>query len=642
MKLKVRLHDDISIIPGIGPKYKQILNSLNVKKIIDILTTYPKKKLILVSDTYKHGYAVAVNCTITNIIKYPQYWIVLCINNNNDSFQFTFFNTKSRGMLYPRLEICVTGMLERYHNKNIIKNPSIFSGHRDEIRTIKYECNPVPDAILQKGIKFILEHIDCADIMHRAIQSDGFISMTETLKHMHMSFDSSELELAQTRMALNEAILYCSAIKNMESIHSKTGKMCDVATYFETESLNFELTNSQKSALQDIVTDLRSSKNMFRILYGDVGSGKSIIAFLSMMNVSAAGYQAILLAPTEVLAKQHYESIQKISKRRIYLIVSGMKVISYPHNAIVIGTHALLYRVNQFKNVGLLVIDEQHKFGVYQRILKTNNDYNLLLMTATPIPRTLSMSNNKLLSQSSIFSEFRYRNIDKIFVSIDKIEQIYTNISKTIAENVNLFWICPLIRASEYRDFGNVVDRYQDLNSRFPDKVMHIHSKMSSQDKDYNINRFKQNNGMILVSTTIIEVGLDIPSADVMIIENPETFGLAQLYQLMGRVGRGHNKGVCYFLFSKMSEQAKERMQAIKNSTSGLELSTQDAYIRGTGNIFGTKQSGKNIAFKFLNLDTDYALIAKAKEIIEHNMYIDTEFLKLFHKTIYTDAVFSG
>lgn len=651
------------------------------------------------SSCIKQSTEIAINCKIEKVLKYAKHCILYCKNAHNQTIQTTIFNTKLIQFLYTGREICICGNDDNSRTPNaitdkiMIKNARIIPSLQQNIAIIKYGLDHIHDAAISKAINFAISQIDMHDPLmnyaqqfydHNAQMISDIPNLQDALKWAHNSFDTHHIECANRRFALNEALLYMKSIDALKNlyhmhddvalVHNKDGhdinrmnadgdmqldfdikRDFDVKRDFDMKldfdikrdfdvQLDFDLTISQRAALYEIQTDLQSAQPMLRILYGDVGSGKSIVAFLSMIYASRAGKQALLLVPTEILAQQHYESILKVysTHANVFLVNAGMSKskkerIIYPDNAIIIGTHALLYQVEKFPNIGLLVIDEQHKFGVLQRMLSITKAYHCLMMTATPIPRTFEMAMRGILKQSQIASEFRQRTIHKFFVQMRNLQSIYTKIAKVLQQNKSIFWVCPLIDISKYKDSGNVTHRYNDLHQQFGERVVYLHSKMSAQMKDEIMSSFKSKPGMILVSTTMIEVGVNIPHADVMVIENAELFGLAQLYQLMGRIGRGYDDGECYFLLGNMSAQARERMAAIKNAQSGLELAQDDANIRGTGHIFGTKQSGYS-GYRFIDIHKDADLLDLARAYIDADSALDMSSLELLHG-MQTDVV---
>ena len=380
-----------------------------------------------------------------------------------------------------------------------------------------------------------------------------------------------------------------------------------------------------------------SNQKMFRLLQGDVGSGKTIVALLAAFNVVKSGFQVAIMAPTEILAKQHFYLAKEIFGNDIEIqILSGKsefkdkKVIEskLANNEInlIFGTHAIFQKKIIFKKLGLIIIDEQHKFGVNQRKKlsdKGGNNCDVLLMSATPIPRTLTMTIYGDMDISIIKEKPKLRKEVKTYSKLDsKIDEILKFITKEINNGNQIFWVCPLIEESKKLDHTSAIQKYEFLKKKFPSQVALLHGKTDAKDKDTILNGFLNNNFKILVSTTIIEVGIDFPNANVIIIENANKFGLSQLHQLRGRVGRGKKQSTCILMFkSSLTENAKKRINILKNSNDGFEISEEDMKLRGFGDILGFKQSGIKI-FKLAdpihNKDL-FELAEKEIKIIEKN-----------------------
>ncbi len=372
--------------------------------------------------------------------------------------------------------------------------------------------------------------------------------------------------------------------------------------------LDFSLTKDQEKSLNEINNDLCSSEKMFRLLQGDVGSGKTIVSMLSAFNTINSGFQVAVMAPTEILARQHYLLAKKIFPKYLNIaLISGkspfrekkdiLDKLSNHSIDIIFGTHAIFQKKVIFNKLGLIIIDEQHKFGVNQRKKlsdKGGNNCDVLLMTATPIPRTLTMTIYGDMDISIIREKPKSRKPIKTYSKLEnKIDDIIKFIKKEIMFGNQIFWVCPLIDESNKLDHTSAIKKFEYLNDLFPNQVSLLHGKTNVEDKEIILNKFLNNDFKILVSTTIIEVGIDFPNANVIIIENANKFGLSQLHQLRGRVGRGNKESTCILMFkSNLSENAKKRIKILKNSNDGFEISEEDMKIRGFGDVLGFKQSG--------------------------------------------------
>ncbi|MBD1155558.1 ATP-dependent DNA helicase RecG, partial [Pelagibacterales bacterium SAG-MED18] len=395
--------------------------------------------------------------------------------------------------------------------------------------------------------------------------------------------------------------------------------------------LSFSLTNDQVNSLKEINKDLSTSTKMFRLLQGDVGSGKTIIALLSAYNTINSGYQVAFMAPTEILARQHYNLAKEIfpGGKKIELIsgksdYKNKKIIleKLKNNKIdiIFGTHAIFQKKVSYKKLGLIIIDEQHKFGVNQRKKlsdKGGDDCDVLLMTATPIPRTLTMTMYGDMDLSIIKEKPKSRKPIKTYSKLEsKIDDVLKFIKKEINSGNQIFWVCPLIEESKKLDHTSAVNKFEFLKKLFPNQVLLLHGKTEINEKEKILSNFQKNKFQILVSTTIIEVGIDFPNANVIIIENANKFGLSQLHQLRGRVGRGDKDSTCILMFkSNLTENAKKRINILKQSNDGFFISEEDMKIRGFGDLLGFKQSGiKNFKLADPVHNSDLFLLAE-KEI---------------------------
>ena len=376
------------------------------------------------------------------------------------------------------------------------------------------------------------------------------------------------------------------------------------------KNLSFKLTQNQENIINEINEDLKSNKKMFRILQGDVGSGKTIVAFLTSANVLEFGCQSALMAPTSILAKQHYILAKKIfdgTKIKIKLLTGKtesklkkeiLKDLKNGQIDLLIGTHALFQKKIEFKNLGFIIIDEQHKFGVKQRMSlaeKGGKNCDVLLMSATPIPRTMMLTFYGDMDVSRITEKPKNRLPILTYSKPEKkINELIKVIEKSLSQNNQVFWVCPLINESQILDYSSVKKRFDWLKKRFPDEVSILHGELKQDEKDIILEKFLKKKTKILVSTTVIEVGIDFPDANLIIIENANKFGLAQLHQLRGRVGRGHVQGKCILLFKdNLSKNSIQRIKILKKSSDGFFIAEEDMKMRGFGDIIGYQQSGE-------------------------------------------------
>ena len=444
----------------------------------------------------------------------------------------------------------------------------------------------------------------------------GLISKAEALWHIHFPQDSRKLKEASFRLKFEELFyiqlrLLKLKLARIEKFKGKIFKETGLINEFYHNHLPFELTNAQKKVIREIYSDMKSGKQMNRLLQGDVGSGKTIVAFICILAVIGANAQSALMAPTEILAEQHYRGLEPYARKlgvKINILTGSTKKSSRNllHEElrngslqILVGTHALLEDEVQFKSLGLAVIDEQHRFGVAQRAKLWGKNKNffphVLVMTATPIPRTLAMT---------LYGDLDVSVIDELPPGRKPIEtvhrydqnrlKVFGFIKQQIAVGHQIYIVYPLIEESAKMDLKHLQDGYESISRAFPQiPVSIVHGKMKSKDKDFEMQRFVKGETRIMVATTVIEVGVDVPNASVMVIENSERFGLAQLHQLRGRVGRGADQSYCILMTDvKISKEGRTRIQTMVRTNNGFEIADVDLKLRGPGDLMGTQQSG--------------------------------------------------
>ena len=494
-------------------------------------------------------------------------------------------------------------------------------------------------AVLMKmvSVKEIPENIPAS-----VIKQLNLLSKFEALTKIHFPTSSEDFELAAARIKFEELFVAQLRIMQLRSNRHRFskgvvfGKVGELFNNFYKNYLPFELTNAQKRVLKEIRTDTATGRQMNRLLQGDVGSGKTIVALLTMLLAADNGFQSCLMAPTEILAQQHLASIKKMLKDlpvTVELLTGSAKTkerkkISQSLNEgslnILIGTHAVIEEVVQFKNLGLVIVDEQHRFGVAQRAKlweKAETAPHVLVMTATPIPRTLAMT---------AYGDLDYSVIDELPPGRQPINTVHrydTHRSKVmgfikneIAKGRQAYIIFPLIEESSKMDYENLMKGYENVKAYFPEPkywISMVHGKQPNEQKEMNMQRFVTGDTQIMVSTTVVEVGVDVPNASVMVIESTERFGLSQLHQLRGRVGRGAEKSYCILLSStKIGNDARERIRIMTATSNGFEIAEKDLELRGPGDIEGTRLSGL-LNFKLANIVKDRQILDTARSFAQ-------------------------
>ena len=491
------------------------------------------------------------------------------------------------------------------------------------------------------------------NIPHQILSKEKLISRWEAFKNIHFPPSLDLKEKAINRLKFEEffiAQLRLGMLRSARHRYSRGLVFQQVGKYFNDfykNQLSFPLTNAQKRVLKEIRRDMATGKQMNRLLQGDVGSGKTIVAFMSMLIAIDNSYQACIMAPTEILARQHYENFKPIVESLEFNIafLSGstksaekkkiLKGMLEGEIHLVVGTHALIEETVQFKNLGLAVIDEQHKFGVEQRAKlwkKNTTPPHVLVMTATPIPRTLAMTAYGDLDFSVIDELPPGRKpVHTVHRLDDARPQVMDFIKSEIASGRQVYFIFPLIEESDKLQYEDLMQGYENVKAWFPEPqywISMVHGRMNADQKEINMQRFVKNETQIMVGTTVIEVGVNVPNASVMIIESAEKFGLSQLHQLRGRVGRGSDKSYCILLSgSKVGQEAKNRLSIMCSTNDGFKIAEKDLEIRGPGDIQGTRQSGA-LNFKLASIVDDRGILEIAREHVESLLSDDADLEK--------------
>jgi len=621
------LLSDLTALKGVGVKTTNLLKKKKINNIFDLLWKLPKSYTDRSLSSKIKDLRIGEVQTITIIPKkysFPRVRNlpnrVLCVDESGE-IDCIFFNSYEgyvRKILPIGKEITVSGKIGYFRNKYQLTNPKYLS---EDSSLIKQKHNTysltegITEKIYNKIINQIIENLPLLNEWHskNILQKFDNISWNDAIKNLHRpeNVGSYQKNFYQ-RLAFDEifsTFLVNSEIRKKIKKIKKINKILDVKKQNEIiNKLKFSLTNDQLKTLKEINNDLCSSTKMFRLLQGDVGSGKTIVSLLSAFNTVNSGFQVALMAPTEILARQHYTLAKEIFPKNINIkLISGksdykskkiiLNELSKHKIDIIFGTHAIFQKKVNFKKLGLIIIDEQHKFGVNQRKRlsdKGGNNCDVLLMTATPIPRTLTMTMYGDMDLSIIREKPKSRKPIKTYSKLEsKIDDVLKFIKKEIKLGHQIFWVCPLIEESKKIDHSSAVKKFRYLDKLFPNQVSLLHGKTDIEEKEIILNRFLKNEFKILVSTTIIEVGIDFPNANVIIIENANKFGLSQLHQLRGRVGRGDKESSCILMFkSNLSENAKKRINILKDTNDGFIISEEDMKIRGFGDILGFKQSG--------------------------------------------------
>ncbi len=644
------LLSDLTVLKGVGVKTTKLLKKKNINNLFDLLLKLPKSYTDRSLSSKIKDLKIGENQTVTVT---PQKYLfprirnlpnrVIC-SDDSGKLDCVFFNSYEgyvKKILPLGKEITISGKISYFKNKYQLTNPKYISEDSSLIKQVHNQYSlteGISEKVYNKIIDQIISELPELDEWHsnQIVEKFGNLSWNNSIVELHKPENIGKYrDNFYQRLAYDEifsTFLVNSEIrKKIKKIKKKRKKINFNLQNNLINKLSFSLTNDQANSLKEINKDLSTSTKMFRLLQGDVGSGKTIIALLSAYNTINSGYQVAFMAPTEILARQHYNLAKEIFpwSKKIELIsgksdYKNKKIIleKLKNNKIdiIFGTHAIFQKKVSYKKLGLIIIDEQHKFGVNQRKKlsdKGGDDCDVLLMTATPIPRTLTMTMYGDMDLSIIKEKPKSRKPIKTYSKLEsKIDDVLKFIKKEINSGNQIFWVCPLIEESKKLDHTSAVNKFGFLKKLFPNQVLLLHGKTEINEKEKILNNFQKNKFKILVSTTIIEVGIDFPNANVIIIENANKFGLSQLHQLRGRVGRGDKDSTCILMFkSNLSENAKKRINILKQSNDGFFISEEDMKIRGFGDLLGFKQSGiKNFKLADPIHNSDLFLLAE-KEI---------------------------
>tara|TARA_B100000989_G_scaffold115981_1_gene85383 strand:+ start:329 stop:2353 length:2025 start_codon:yes stop_codon:yes gene_type:complete len=652
------LLDSVSTLKGIGPKSSKTLSQASVESVLDLLFLLPRKykrrDRWFKVDKRLLPRTVTIEVLIKNHIYPKNRQSPLRISAETYGSPLIillfYFNKAQLNNYYPPGQnIVISGELTLNGSKLTMIHPE-YSVKPDEIYKIP-EIEPIYPSVYGLGNKFLQKTVgnvinDFSPIAEwypkKFIQVKNWPSFSEALSLIHMPRNNKDLSCiikARKRLIFDEFYAHHIKLdKFRRTAKKKEGFKVEgdkVLIKNLINNLSFQLTKGQLNALYEILDDIESEPKMNRLLQGDVGSGKTIVVLLAAMFVVSGGHQVAIMAPTEVLAMQHAKSLkdvlraQEINKLNVTILTGSdnrserekkLLLISCGEAKIVIGTHALFQRNVHFHNLRLAVIDEQHKFGVMQRFrLEKKGNVNSIIMSATPIPRSLALTVFSDRDLTTIKEKPKNRlSIETLAISVKKIRKLLDKLAKQMSEGQQVYWVCPLIEENENNNLSNSTDRFFYLRNELSQfKVGLIHGQMPSEDKESELKKFNERKIDILVSTTVIEVGIDNPNATAIVIENANRFGLSQLHQLRGRVGRGDKKSYCFLVYDgNLSDQAIQRLKIMKETQDGFEIAEKDMALRGSGDLLGTMQSGHKI-FKLSEVTEEPELFLEAYKLAQ-------------------------
>ncbi|MGI6453463.1 MAG: ATP-dependent DNA helicase RecG [Syntrophomonadaceae bacterium] len=661
-----RLGKEIRFLKGIGPKRNKLFQRLGIHNIFDLFWYIPRsyfdRSHISPITSLVAGYKVNIQGIITattkNRARNGMSIIKAIISDETGLIPAVWFNQPFLDSKLPiGQKILISGQItsSQMGKELIVKDYELL----DEKTGIKIlPIYPLTEGLNQKALRRLVAHsldeyLDYyTEILPDSIRKHyGLCDIQFAFRNIHFPADRYSYQKARNRLALEELLVFRQVLEEKR----KRDRSLRKGTYKETtdlfarvqQGLPFTLTPAQSRVLKEIIQDIESPIVMNRLLQGDVGSGKTVVAVLAMVKAVAGGFQAALMAPTEILADQHFANIDRLLANSgivIACLTGGtsanqrqmiIEAVRSGEIDILVGTHSLIQDSLAFKNLGLAVIDEQHRFGVEQRLrLRLKGDSpDVLVMTATPIPRTLALT---------LYGDLDYSVIDELPPGRRKVitryippyhrSQVYNFLKKEIQKGRQAFVVCPLVEESEKQDLQDAQSLYADLQENLFKgfRLGLIHGRMRQADKDLIMQMFKQKQIDLLVTTTVVEVGVDVPNATIMVIEQAERYGLSQLHQLRGRVGRGSERSFCFLLGEPKSEEAKKRLRIIETTSDGFLLAQKDLEMRGPGEFWGVRQHGLD-QFKLADLSKDLELIQLSQRLVG-STYLDEQYIFLKNK----------
>ncbi|WP_234121112.1 ATP-dependent DNA helicase RecG [Clostridium hydrogenum] len=625
----MNINNDISKLKGIGPKMAEKLNKCGIFSAMDLLLYFPKSYDNISASSnineIEDGEKVVIKCKPIKLerefrSKSGKLVTKMIFSDGNNNFYGMWFNQPYiKSKFNFENFYTIMGKVKKTNKDITINNPIIVNGENLNEKKIvpRYPLTgTIKNTFFIRIIFGLLQEIKIKENMPEwIIKKHNFFELDRALRGIHSPKNTVELSESLRRLKFQELFTYSLKMLMLKEYikNNNKGFAFKISPELKElkEKLPFELTEAQNVVIRQILLDEKKPNSMNRLVQGDVGSGKTIVALIALFNVIKNGFQGVLMAPTEILANQHFEEANKIFNDfniKIELLTGSVsekkkneikEKLKKGEVNLIIGTHALIEDNVEFNNLGMIVTDELHRFGVMQRnkLFNKGNNVDVLVMTATPIPRTLSLYLYGDLDVSIIDKLPPGRKkVETYYIKTEQKSRVYNFAVNQINEGRQVYIVCPLVEENDKLQLTSVENLFNDLKeSYFKDiSIEMIHGKMKPKDKDEIMKKFKEGKTKALVSTTVIEVGVNVPNASVMIIENAERFGLAQLHQLRGRVGRGEYKSYCILIANLKNKVAEKRMNILASSNDGFYISEQDLKLRGSGEMFGLRQSGNN------------------------------------------------
>lgn len=671
------LFRSITSLPGVGPRNGKLMAKLiGGEKVLDLLFHAPvdfiDRRFSCPVAHCPNGKVLTTQVRIDKHFPNARKSLPYRVRAVDDSgsISLVFFHAHKgwvEKLLPLGADVIISGKVEYFQGQPQMVHPDIAKpDEREKLESVEpiYPLTAgITNKIINKSVRSAKHDVpvlpEWLDEAH--MKRERWPTWNEAMIAIHEPESETALDpthKTRARLAYDELLANQLALALVRDRHRKTnGRAFPTSTDLRPKmeaALPFELTGAQKRTLYEIDHDMGQVGRMMRLVQGDVGSGKTVVAALSMLNAIEAGSQAAMMAPTEILARQHAESLKPwLEAAGIrYVVLTGrdkgktrdtiLQQIKNGAAQIIIGTHAIFQSDVEYQDLGIAVIDEQHRFGVHQRMELSNKGKgtDVLVMTATPIPRTLALTAYGDLEISKLDEKPPGRKpIQTMLFSKEKLDQVVDGIARKIKEGVRVYWVCPLVEESELTDMAAAEERYDILSAHFGDRVGLVHGRMKPSEKDEVMQKFANGDLDLLVATTVIEVGVNVPEATIMVIEHAERFGLSQLHQLRGRVGRGSDQSYCFLVYSApLGEIAKERLGIMRDTEDGFLIAEKDLELRGGGDVLGVKQSGM-VQFKIAHLAAHAELLTTARDdaklIISKDATFETERGKRLKNLLY-------
>ena len=651
---------ELKQLKGIGEKTEKTLNRAGIEKVEDLLDYYPRyydtyEEPVLVRNLEENRTQAVLGTVVREIslrrVRNRHLVEAYIRDLEGNGIKATWFNAPYiKNTIHNGDILIFRGFIHESRGSYVIDQPKTFTKAQYQKKMGKMQpvyplVSGLTNNIVIKAVKQAFSLVEKKEYIPKSIREKfDLINCQEAIKKIHFPVNNEDFHFARKRLVFEEFFRFIVTLRELKENNSFVSNHHVLKEPKEIKqvinNLDFTLTDAQMKTWNEIKNDMASEKVMNRLVQGDVGSGKTIVAILGLLTAALNGEQGVLMAPTEVLARQHYEDICELIKKnnlnlKVAILVGSMKVkekreayeaIETGYANIIIGTHALIQEKVKYRNLALVVTDEQHRFGVKQReTIAEKGDYpHTMVMSATPIPRTLAIIMYGDLDISIIDQLPSGRKpIANCVVGTDYRPRAYDFIEKQIAAGRQAYVICPTVEYSEAVEGENVIEYAKKLQAVMPPsvKVDFLHGRMKPAEKNEKMNLFAENKIQILVSTTVVEVGVNVPNATVMMVENAERFGLAQLHQLRGRVGRGKHQSYCIFINGSGKKDASNRLDILNRSNDGFYIASEDLKLRGPGDFFGVRQSG-DFEFKIGDIMNDAKVLkeaAQAADLIENN-----------------------